>query len=414
MAALTSLPQIAVAQLGARMHYAVPVILHRAGMLERLYTDAYAGPGSWLGQVLHRLPRQWRPQAMERLRTRIAPLPGEKVVSFNSLGFLYLLANSQQYYKNTLKIYLLINKVFNRWVRTKITASAQAVYGFDKSSVELFHWGKRRGLKCILDQAANPWEITSKIYCEANRKCPEWADGQDQECLYPLLQGEKKEWELADLILCPSEFVYSSFLKLGIPQKKLALVPYGVNLNYWQGEIRKYHKNMALEIIFVGSGTLFKGLPFLLEAISTMADKNIRLTIVGKLPDNIQNYLITRKNITHTGQVPRSEVKKYYDKAHVFIFPSVSEGSATVTYEALATGLPVITTPNSGSLVRDHMEGFIVPPLASKGIVRALEQFLEHPELVEVMSRNALQRAKEFSWERYGERLTACLQALWN
>ncbi|MBW1953889.1 MAG: hypothetical protein JRI66_12550, partial [Deltaproteobacteria bacterium] len=89
----THLPQVIVAQLGARRHYAVPVLLHRAGMLAHFFTDAYVGPGSaWhvLTKVAPLLPRAWQPAALRRLLARRADgLPGEKVTAFNLLGYRY-------------------------------------------------------------------------------------------------------------------------------------------------------------------------------------------------------------------------------------------------------------------------------------------------------------------------------------
>lgn len=62
-----------------------------------------------------------------------------------------------------------------------------------------------------------------------------------------------------------------------------------------------------------------------------------------------------------TGAIPRSEMRAQFEWADVFFLPSVCEGSATVIYEALMSGLPVVTTPNAGSLVRDGVDGYVVP-----------------------------------------------------
>ena len=103
--------------------------------------------------------------------------------------------------------------------------------------------------------------------------------------------------------------------------------------------------------------------------------------------------------------MPRSEISEQYAWADVFLLPSLCEGSATVCYEALAAGLPVVTTPNAGSVVRDGVEGFTVPIRDSEAIVQKLERLAADRELLAEMSRNALERAREFTVERYGERL---------
>jgi len=118
------------------------------------------------------------------------------------------------------------------------------------------------------------------------------------------------------------------------------------------------------------------------------------------------------KRVELVGPVPRPVVRQHYEWADVFVFPSICEGSATVTYEALAAGLPVITTPNAGSVVRDGIDGYIVPIRDAGAIADRLERLMATPGLLKEMSRSARERAKEFSWEKYGERLVACIQGI--
>jgi hypothetical protein len=91
-------PQIIVAQLGARMHYAVPALLERAGMLAHFYTDSYVGRGSaWYAPALaaNLVPQGWRPQSLKRLLSRRTDtLPPGKVTAFNLLGLSYALPKS--------------------------------------------------------------------------------------------------------------------------------------------------------------------------------------------------------------------------------------------------------------------------------------------------------------------------------
>jgi glycosyltransferase involved in cell wall biosynthesis len=102
---------------------------------------------------------------------------------------------------------------------------------------------------------------------------------------------------------------------------------------------------------------------------------------------------------------------QHYAWADVFLLPSICEGSATACYEALAAGVPVITTENAGSVVRDGIDGFIVPIRDAGAIVERLEMLHRDRELLESMARGALQRASEFTVEKYGDRLIAALRA---
>jgi glycosyltransferase involved in cell wall biosynthesis len=83
-----------------------------------------------------------------------------------------------------------------------------------------------------------------------------------------------------------------------------------------------------------------------------------------------------------------------------------------VQLEALASGLPVITTPNAGSVMRDGVDGFVVPIRDAEALAEKIELLAKNPELLAWMSHNARERAQEFSWEKYGERLVETISGV--
>ena len=85
-------------------------------------------------------------------------------------------------------------------------------------------------------------------------------------------------------------------------------------------------------------------------------------------------------------------------------------GSAETTYEALACGVPVVTTPEAGSVVRDGIDGRIVPSRDPEALANAIAEIVEDRQKRERMSRAARDRAHDYTWERYGERLLAALR----
>ena len=118
-----------------------------------------------------------------------------------------------------------------------------------------------------------------------------------------------------------------------------------------------------------------------------------------------------RKNIELTGPVPRSEIFRHYTWADVFLLPSICEGSATVTYEAVSAGLPVICTRNAGSLVSDGVDGFIVPIHDASAVIQALSHFIAQPVRIGIFAARAKARAREFSIAGYSERLLRALSS---
>jgi glycosyltransferase involved in cell wall biosynthesis len=93
----------------------------------------------------------------------------------------------------------------------------------------------------------------------------------------------------------------------------------------------------------------------------------------------------------------------------VFLLASICEGSATVCYEALAAGLPVVTTPNAGSVIRDGIDGFIVPIRDGPAIAGRLRLLAGDRERLSWMSANATARSREFTVEKYGDRLVGAI-----
>ena len=100
------------------------------------------------------------------------------------------------------------------------------------------------------------------------------------------------------------------------------------------------------------------------------------------------------------------EPEKYLRQSTVHVFPSQCEGSAKVTYEAAACGLPQITTREAGDVVEDGVQGIIVPPADVDALAAAIQQLYDHPEIVERMSLAARERVVEnFTWDHFRARL---------
>jgi glycosyltransferase involved in cell wall biosynthesis len=114
-------------------------------------------------------------------------------------------------------------------------------------------------------------------------------------------------------------------------------------------------------------------------------------------------------SIELTGPVPRAEMAAQLAWADVFLLPSMCEGSAIAVYEALAARLPVVCTPNTGSVVRDGVEGFIVATRDVDAIVERLELLAADEELRIEMSDRAAERASQFTLGGYARRLFAAL-----
>ena len=163
----------------------------------------------------------------------------------------------------------------------------------------------------------------------------------------------------------------------------------------------------GLRLLFVGHIGQRKGIRYLLEAVRRLGP-DVSLTLVGRVVCDPAALAPFRDVFRHVPHVPFHEVHTLFQDADVFVYPSLHEGSAFATYEALASGLPVITTPNAGSVVRHGEDGLIVPIRDVDALIAAIAR-LRDPDLRAAMAAAARARAEGFTWGHYAARLAAHL-----
>ena len=219
-----------------------------------------------------------------------------------------------------------------------------------------------------------------------------------------LLQRKRfvREYELADLLLVLSHKAAHTFRVRGFPEEKLFYLPRGVDVERFKpGTPPK-----TFRAIFSGALIKRKGIQHVLEAWHRLNLSNAELWLVGFVHDEAKPFLkeFWRDNIRVVGFVRDPE--NYLNQGTIHVFPSQWEGSAKVTYEAAACGLPQITTREAGDVVRNGVEGIIVKPGDVNAIAAALEYLYRHPEIVKEMGIAARGRVVEnFTWDHFRTRL---------
>lgn len=236
----------------------------------------------------------------------------------------------------------------------------------------------------------------------------DWPAGHEQRL--------DEEIRLADAVLVGSTYAADSFVQEGIARSRMKVVPYGVDLRTFSppanGE-RARRAGDRFEAIFTGQLTQRKGLSYLLEGWRRFARAQAHLTLVGQAvgdPRALAPYAGLFRHVPHQS---RAELARHYRSADVFVFPTLVEGMPLVVLEAMACGLPVIVTANGpADIVRDGVDGFIIPARDPEAIAEKLETLYRDPALREEMGRNASRRAAEFGWSAYADKAMACLADL--
>lgn len=213
-----------------------------------------------------------------------------------------------------------------------------------------------------------------------------------------------EEFELADYVILNSQFAKETFLKYGFSESKIIMIPRGVDTNYYNPSLEK--KGAVFRVVFVGMLCIRKGVQYLLEAWKRLNLKDAELLLVGSVHDEIKPVLKKYSSINNlkiTGFV--KDPVELYNNASIFVFPSLDEGSAKVTYEAMACGLPVITTPNAGSLITDGVDGFLVKIRDIDVIEEKILFLYNNRDISKTMGETARKNIGPFTWKRYGNTL---------
>lgn len=398
---------VAVAQLGARRHYAVPEALQAAGVLDTLLTDLYAtSPWLRLGAKLLRSTSE----SARLLGRESAGIPHATVRQFPVFGLRRAWQSRKTRSKtDRLRQYLEANRTFCRLVCENWPASADTLYVFNSAGLEILEEAKRRGCVCVVDQITAPWAIEEPLLEEERQRWPGWEEGAtDRAAWDPLAEREQTEWALADVIICGSEFVRDGVARLGGPVEKCVVVPYGVRDASLRTSPRDRHDG-PLRVLFAGTLQLRKGVQYLLEAARLVPAGSAVFRLAGASQFNASALEGFAGQADVLGAVPRSDMGAQYEWADVLVAPSISEGSANVCYEALAAGLPVIATANTGSIVRDGADGYIVPIRDAQTIADRITAVAASKELWSKLSAGAATRAAEHTWSKYAERLVMAI-----
>jgi glycosyltransferase involved in cell wall biosynthesis len=228
---------------------------------------------------------------------------------------------------------------------------------------------------------------------------PSWMEPQlDAEC------------DLADQILVGSSFARDSFIAEGIPVDKLTVVPYGVDLSLFSPQSAGIPAGGGFRVLFVGQIGQRKGISYLLKAYDRFRGCGTSLTLVGNYLGSQEPLRHYRKIFQHIPNVPREWLADIYRRADVFVLPTLIEGLGIVVLEAMASGLPVIVTPNGpGDIVRDGVDGFVVPIRDANAIVDRLDYLRANPQVRDDMGKNARERALAFTWDAYQARVVEVL-----
>lgn len=406
---------VIVAHPGTQHSYETVLALQDSGLLKRFVTGFYFRNDSALERGLQYLPgnvkRRLYRELMRRRKDGIDPA---MVHTYPALELMYVIGSRLGISNRASDILLRWrNELFDRFVAQMVRRERpKIVMCFNGSAQQTFVEAKSVGTVCVLDQTIGHVKCGSQLMLEEANLNPEFADTIPWTIPRWQVERSEEETELADYIVAGSDYVKHTLLANGVQPSKIQILPYGVDTDKFRPS--DDFRTKDLHLIFVGQISQRKGIKYLLEAVKQLRLPPRRVILVGEIVGSGKGLAPYSDCFEHIPGVPRYSVHTYFQRGDIFVYPSLHEGSALAIYEALASGLPVITTPNSGSVVRDGIDGFIVPIRDVEAIKEKILLLYENKDLRMEMSRNARRQAELFSWQAYRNRLGNFLQNILN
>jgi len=369
-----------------------------------IYSIATKIGSSGLGTVSYNAIKALHEKDLLKLAVAYADrsdIPKSKIMTLHGNPAKLLFFLPRRYYRPLRKVFF--DYVTSRFILKK---GCNVFHGWNGQALRSIKAAKKVGAKIIIESGS-----THKLHKDAIIADEYARTGiAINRSTESYRKASFEELALADYIFVPSNFARKTFVDAGFNPEQLFVIERGADLDrFMPGN----PKQGTFKVLFVGRVSLRKGIRYLLEAWDNLKLRNAELIVAGAIDKTIQPLISAysgNSSITFTGLL--KDPASAYRDAHIFVFPSLEEGSAKVTYEAMASGLPVITTPNSGSLVRDSLDGFIIPAGDSTALQHKITELYENRESVEAMGKSALERVKPYTWQRYRQTLLKTYEEL--
>jgi glycosyltransferase involved in cell wall biosynthesis len=295
----------------------------------------------------------------------------------------------------------------------KITSLApDVVIGYEKSCRDTFIKAKEKGIKTILDLS----QVHIDFIQQLRSRYPFFADISGEEKLFNKISKIKKEeYELADHIIALSSFAKQTLINNGIPSSKVSIASLGFNASNFTAK-KEYRSSGTLQLIYVGIVTMRKGIQLLIDLMQTFHEKkyDVSLTVIG--PRGDASHLLNSKsnypNISYIEYLQHDALVNELQNADVFILPSFLDSFAAVVIEAMACGLPVIISDNTGAKdAVDDTCGFVTSTNSIEEIQDAIIYFYHDRSKVESMGKSAAKKSLQYEWRQYYRTVNEIVEA---
>jgi glycosyltransferase involved in cell wall biosynthesis len=380
----------------------VPTALACAASLEAFYTDlaGNVGLGRWMAAARHFLP--FRSQ-LERLHHReLAPAIRQRTSSFGGSIAVDTVARRVLGEKWG-------TRGLDRTLASRGLKTANLVYSSLGWGRPLFAEAQRRGIPVVTEFYLRPsmW----KTYQAEFRAFPGWEDDMPFKGIDAVPNSAHFDpCAESDFVIVPTSGVADDVADShSFPKERISVVPYGVDESFFGVQNRP----TIGRVLFAGTCCLGKGIHYLAMASERLADQgyHYEYRIAGNVTPLIRSQAACRY-LNFLDRIPRSQFKCELETTDLLVFPTLSDSFGMVMLEAMAAGIPVICSPYCADLVDHGVNGLVVEPRDVKALAGAIAQIVEDRGLRDRIAAAARERARDYTWPRYSERLLKALDQI--
>lgn len=298
---------------------------------------------------------------------------------------------------------------------------SEVFWGFQGSAHATLQAAKDSGKLAIVELATAHVKAAKRILAEETALHPEWADSIDYLSFPDWYEHRiAEEPHLADVVVAASQFTANTLLEDNVPQSKIRTLSLGFELDHVAYTPKREKdglniENRPLRLLYAGTITQRKGIKYVLEAMRHFKREDVELHIIGGLQGSGVGLEPYKGLYQNHGRISQYELFRTYQDYDALVLPTVFEGFGLVIVEAMAAGLPVITTPHSmGPDVIVHQEnGYLIPIRSIEAVVSSIAHLrsLSGEDYCH-MSEQARAHVLNFTWKVFQEKLAMLLTTL--
>jgi glycosyltransferase involved in cell wall biosynthesis len=286
-------------------------------------------------------------------------------------------------------------------VSRQLEDDLDAVYAYEDCARRTFDAARNKHAATVYELPLGYYDGVARELERAQRERPEFSLDFKTE---PEWKRRRKDAELglADIVVVPCAWAAASLQHSKVGSRKTTIkIPYGTPANEVPSKTER--TDAPFTVLFAGQVGLRKGIPHLLEAWKRLGLKNAQLWLAGSM--NLDNGYLREvsESAEYLGKLSRVRLLEAMRRADLLVFPSLAEGFGLVIGEAMASGLPVLTTTHTGGveLITDGHDGWLVEAHDSQALQERIEWAAHHRDELFEMGRRARLRAEQWTWGHY-------------